>query len=149
MIDRKHKLPVAHQCSLLGVARSSAYDTPREVSAEDLALMRRINELHLEHPFAGARMLRDLLRPEGFQAGRRHIGTLMARMEVSSRCCRFACWLSPVARRTSAKNSPIRVSNAAWRASDLVNASVSLSENSAALVWPTWRRSPARSWKPC
>jgi len=84
MIDRKHKLPVAHQCSLLGVARSSAYDTPREVSAEDLALMRRINELHLEHPFAGARMLRDLLRPEGFQAGRRHIGTLMARMGIEA-----------------------------------------------------------------
>ena len=46
--------------------------------------MRRIDELHLEHPFAGARMLRDLLRPEGFQAGRRHIGTLMARMGIEA-----------------------------------------------------------------
>jgi len=84
MIDRKHKLPVSHQCALLGLARSSAYYTPREVSPEDLALMRRIDELHLEHPFAGARMLRDLLRPEGFEAGRRHIGTLMARMGIEA-----------------------------------------------------------------
>ncbi|HRL78691.1 MAG TPA: IS3 family transposase [Candidatus Accumulibacter phosphatis] len=84
MIDRKHKFPVSHQCALLGLARSSAYYTPREVSPEDLALMRRIDELHLEHPFAGARMLRDLLRPAGFQAGRRHIGTLMARMGIEA-----------------------------------------------------------------
>ena len=49
------------------------YDTPREVSPEDLALMRRMDESHLEPPFAGARLLRDLLRPEGFQAGRQHI----------------------------------------------------------------------------
>ena len=84
MIDRKHKLPVSHQCALLGLARSSAYYTPREVSPEDLALMRRIDAWHLEHPFAGARRLRDLLRPEGFQAGRRHIGTLMARMGIEA-----------------------------------------------------------------
>ena len=79
MTDRSHKLPVSHQCPLLGLARSTAYDTPREVSPEDLALIRRIDELPLEHPFAGARMLRDLLRPEGFPAGRKHIGPLMAR----------------------------------------------------------------------
>lgn len=84
MIDRKHKLPVAHQCSLLGVARSSAYYTPREVSAEDLALMRRIDEWPPDHPFAGIRLLRDLLRPEGFQAGRKSIGTLMARMGIEA-----------------------------------------------------------------
>ena len=84
MIDRNHKLPVSHQCPLLGLARSTAYYTPREVSAEDWALMRRIDELHLDHPFAGARMLRDLLRPEGFEAGRKHIGTLMARMGIEA-----------------------------------------------------------------
>ena len=61
MIDRKHKLPVAHQCSLLGVARSSAYYRPREVSPEDLALMRSIDELPIERLFTGARMVRDLL----------------------------------------------------------------------------------------
>ena len=84
MIDRSHKLVVSQQCSLLGLARSTAYYTPSEVSAKDLALMRRIAELHLEHPFAGARMLRDLLRREGFQAGRKHIRTLMARMEIEA-----------------------------------------------------------------
>ena len=84
MIDRTHKLPVSQQCSLLGLARSSAYYTPREVSPDDLARMRRIDELPLEHPFAGARMLRDLLRREGFQAGRRHIGTRMARMGIEA-----------------------------------------------------------------
>ncbi len=84
MIDRNHPLPVSHQCPLLGLARSSAYYTPREVSPEDLALMRRIDELHLEHPFAGTRLWRDLLRPEGFQAGRKHIGTLMARMGIEA-----------------------------------------------------------------
>ena len=84
MMDRTHNLPVSHQCLLLGLARSSAYYTPREVSPEDLALMRRIDELHLEHPFAGTRMLPDLLRREGFQAGRRHIGTLMARMGIEA-----------------------------------------------------------------
>ena len=84
MIDRNHKLPVSHQCTVLGLARSSAYYTPREVSPADLTLMRRIDELHLEHPFAGTRMLRDLLRPEGFEAGRKHIGTLIARMGIEA-----------------------------------------------------------------
>ncbi len=64
--------------------RSSAYYTPREVSPGDLVLLRRIDELHLDHPFAGARMLRDLLRPESFEAGRKHIGTLMARMGIEA-----------------------------------------------------------------
>jgi putative transposase len=84
MIDRSHKLSVSHQCLLLGVARSTAYYTPREVTLEDLSLMRRMDEMHLEHPFAGARMLRDLLRPEGFPAGRKHIGTLMTRMGIEA-----------------------------------------------------------------
>ena len=84
MIDRNQKLPVSQQCSLLGLARSTACYTPREVSAEDLALMRRIDELHLEHPFAGARIVRDLWRREGFQAERKHIGTLMARMGIEA-----------------------------------------------------------------
>ena len=60
------------------------YYTPREVSPEDLALMRRMDESHLEPPFAGARLLRDLLRPEGFQAGRQHLGTRMARMGIEA-----------------------------------------------------------------
>ena len=57
MIDRAHPLPVSRQVKLVGISRSSAYYAPSPVSAADLALMRRIDELHLEHPFAGARML--------------------------------------------------------------------------------------------
>jgi len=84
MIDRSHELPIAGQARALGVARSSVYYKPRPVSAEDLKLMRRIDELHLEHPFAGARMLRDLLRREGVVVGRRHVATLMKRMGIAA-----------------------------------------------------------------
>jgi putative transposase len=69
MIDRTHTLPVARQCQLLKLARSTAYYQPRPVSDTALALMRLLDELHLQHPFAGARMLRDLLRREGHGVG--------------------------------------------------------------------------------
>ncbi|TAM12954.1 MAG: transposase [Nevskiaceae bacterium] len=62
------------------MARSTAYYPPRPVPADDLALMRRIDALHLEYPFAGSRMLRGLLRSAGHPAGRRHVRTLMRRM---------------------------------------------------------------------
>ena len=65
MIDRTHPLPVVRQCQLLDVARSTASYQPTPVSETTLALMRRLDELHLHYPFAGARMLRDLLRQEG------------------------------------------------------------------------------------
>jgi putative transposase len=76
--------PVVRQCQLLNLSRSSVYYTPQPVSAGDLALMRRIDELHLQHPFAGARMLRDLLGQEGFIVGRRHVGTLMQKMGIEA-----------------------------------------------------------------
>ena len=82
MIDRFHDLPVVKQCQILSLARSTAYYRPQEVSETDLALMRRIDELHLEYPFAGSRMLRDILRREGYQIGRKHVGTLMKRMDM-------------------------------------------------------------------
>jgi putative transposase len=82
MIDRNHELPITRQAELLEVSRASVYYLPRPVSEADLALMRRIDALHLEHPFMGARMLRDSLRREGFQVGRKHVATLMARMGV-------------------------------------------------------------------
>ena len=63
MIDKSHDLPISRQAKVLNVSRGSVYYRPRSVSAEDLALMRRIDELHLERPFAGARMLRDFLGP--------------------------------------------------------------------------------------
>ena len=84
MIDRTHELPVSRQCRILELPRSTAYYTPQGESPESLALMRRIDELHLDHPFAGARMLRDLLRPEGIGAGRKRIGRLMVKMGIEA-----------------------------------------------------------------
>ncbi|HEX5647747.1 MAG TPA: IS3 family transposase [Nitrospira sp.] len=84
MIDRTHPLPIGQQCQLLRLARSTAYYQPRPVSDMTLALMRRIDELHLQYPFAGARMLRDLLRQEGHTIGRRHVATLMRRMGITA-----------------------------------------------------------------
>jgi putative transposase len=84
MIDRCHALPLARQAEALGISRGSVYYAPRPVSASDLALMRRMDELHLEYPFAGSRMLRDLLRAEGFTVGRLHVSTLMKRMGIEA-----------------------------------------------------------------
>lgn len=84
MIDRDHELPVKRQAELVGISRGSVYYHPEPVSQADLALMRRIDELHLEHPFAGSRMLRDLLRLQGVEVGRRHVGTLMRRMGIQA-----------------------------------------------------------------
>ena len=84
MIDRTHDLPVVRQCRILSLARSTAYYAPQPTAPEDLALMRRIDELHLEHPFAGSRMLRDLLRLEGRLIGRKHVRTLMKKMGIEA-----------------------------------------------------------------
>ena len=84
MIDREHALPIARQASLLGISRGSVYYLPRPVSAADLAVMRRMDELHLEFPFAGSRMLRDLLNKEGVEIGRCHVATLMKRMGIEA-----------------------------------------------------------------
>ena len=84
MIDPSHKLPVAQQARLLELSRSSVYYLPKATSEADLALMRRIDELHLEYPFAGARMLRDMLVLEGFEIGRKHVGTLMRKMGIEA-----------------------------------------------------------------
>jgi putative transposase len=84
MIDRTHQLPVRRQCQLLKLARSTAYYQPTPVSETVLGLMRRIDARHLAHPFAGARMLRDLLRQEGLAIGRRHVATLMRRMGLEA-----------------------------------------------------------------
>ena len=84
MIDREHDLPIAKQAEVLNISRSSVYYLPRPVSAADLALMRRIDELHLEFPFAGSRMLRGLLAAEGCKVGRRHVKTLMRRMGIEA-----------------------------------------------------------------
>jgi putative transposase len=84
MIDRSHDLSITRQAELLGMSRGTVYYLPRPTSAEDLALMRRIDELHLKHPFMGARQLRRQLDREGIHAGRRHIATLMRRMGIEA-----------------------------------------------------------------
>ncbi|WP_281824923.1 IS3 family transposase [Sphingobium sp. BS19] len=84
MIDRSHQLPLARQARELGISRGSVYYLPKPVSAADLAIMRRMDELHLEFPFAGSRMLRDLLRQEGIEIGRQHVGTLMKKMTIEA-----------------------------------------------------------------
>ena len=84
MIDRQHDLSITQQARLLGISRSSVYYLPRPVSETDLALMRCLDELHLDHPFMGARMLRDQLHRQGIQVGRKHITTLMLRMGIAA-----------------------------------------------------------------
>jgi putative transposase len=84
MIDRDHKLSITRQASLLNISRGSVYYLPQPVSPADLALMRRIDESHLEHPFMGARMLRDQLNRQGLAVGRRHVRTLMLRMGIDA-----------------------------------------------------------------
>ena len=82
MISPAHALPITRPCQLLALPRSAAYYTPQPVSSEDLALMREIDALHLECPFAGSRLLRDLLRLRGVVVGRKRVATLMRRTGI-------------------------------------------------------------------
>ena len=84
MIDRKHDLPITRQAEVLCISRGSVYYLPRPVPEADLAIMRRLDRLHLESPFAGSRMLRGLLVAEGCKIGRRHVKTLMKRMGIEA-----------------------------------------------------------------
>jgi len=84
MIDRDHRLSLGRQARALGISRGSVYTLPRPTPDADLALMRRIDELHLEYPFAGSRMLKGLLKAEGHQAGRLHVSTLMKKMAIEA-----------------------------------------------------------------
>ena len=84
MIDREHDLPITKQAEVLRISRGSVYYLPRPVSAADLEVMRRLDRLHLEFPFAGSRMMRGLLVAEGCKIGRRHVKTLMRRMGIEA-----------------------------------------------------------------
>ena len=84
MIERTAQLSVSRQAILLGISRGSIYYQNRPVSDADLKLMHRIDKLHTEFPFAGSRMLRDLLAQEGFKVGRLHVATLMKRMGIEA-----------------------------------------------------------------
>ena len=84
MIDREHELPITRQAKALNISRGSVYYLPRPVPDADLAIMRRLDRLHLEFPFAGSRMLRGLLAAEGCKIGRGHVKTLMRRMGIEA-----------------------------------------------------------------
>jgi putative transposase len=84
MIDREHALRLTRQATLLKLSRSGLYYRTRPVTPADLAVMRRIDELHLDYPFAGSRMLRDLLRGEGVSIGRQRVATMMKRMGIEA-----------------------------------------------------------------
>jgi putative transposase len=84
MIDRSHELPITRQANVLNIGRGSVYYKPRPVPAEALAIMRRIDELHLDYPFAGSRMLRDMLGREGVEIGRQRVAGLMKRMGIAA-----------------------------------------------------------------
>ena len=84
MIDRNHTLPIKRQAKLVGISRGNVYYLPRGASQADQGLMKRIDAINLAHPFAGSRMLRDMLNREGFEVGRRHVATLMQRMGIEA-----------------------------------------------------------------
>jgi putative transposase len=84
MIDRSHELPLSRQAALLRLSRSRLYYEPQPVPQAELAIMRRIDVLHLDYPFAGSRMLRDLLRGEGVDIGREMVRTMMRRMGIEA-----------------------------------------------------------------
>ena len=84
MITADHKLSISRQAKLLGMSRGSVYYVPRPVSPADLALMRRMDELHLNYPFMGSRQLRNMLVRESHRVGRTHVGTLMKRMGIEA-----------------------------------------------------------------
>ena len=122
MIDRHHTLSITRQARLLNISRGTVYYRPRPVSSADLVMMRTLDELHLDHPFMGSRMLRDQLARYGLHAGRRHIRTLMRRMGIealvpqpgtsqaapgtrSTRTC-CASWRSPAPTRSGRWTRP-------------------------------------------
>ena len=84
MIDKSHDLSITRQAKALNISRGAVYYKPQLVPAKDLAIMRRIDELHLDYPFAGSRMLRDLLARAGVPVGRRHVAALMKRMGIEA-----------------------------------------------------------------
>jgi putative transposase len=86
MINRNHKLCIVKQADAISINRASVYYLPHPISAEELALMRRIDELHLAHPFMGARQLKRELAKAGIEVGRCHIRTLMQRLDTAAQC---------------------------------------------------------------
>lgn len=84
MIDKEHDLSITKQAKVLDISRSGVYYKARATNAADLAIMRAMDELHLNYPFAGSRMLSRLLRDEGHKVGRLHVRTLMRKMGMQA-----------------------------------------------------------------
>ncbi len=84
MIDRSHPLSISKQAKLISISRGSVYYQPNPIDKEDLRLMRKIDELHLEFPFMGSRMLRDQLNMQGEDVGRKRVRSLMKRMGIEA-----------------------------------------------------------------
>src|SRR3979490_466862 len=84
MIDREHDLSITKQAEILKISRGRVYYLRRRVASADLEIMRQLDRLHLEYPFAGSRMLRGLLALQGCKVGRRHVKTLMRRMGIEA-----------------------------------------------------------------
>ena len=84
MIERNDALPVTRQCQLLSLNRSTVYYQPKGLSDEDLELMRRIDEMHLERPFYGSRRIRDWLWEEGYDINRKRVQRLMRQMGITA-----------------------------------------------------------------
>ena len=103
MVDRSHARPIKRQAEIVNISRGADYHEAQPVGDADLKLMRRIDELHLELPFAGAPMLRDLLRAEGFRVGRKHMTTLVQRMGIT------ALYRKPNTGRKAPREHDIRV----------------------------------------
>lgn len=103
MIDRSHALPVSRQARELGISRGSVYYLPKPTSATDLAIMRRLDALHMDFPFAGSRMLRDLLAAESVKVGRLHVSTLIKKM----RSRRSTDDRAPRSQRRDTRSTPI------------------------------------------
>ena len=82
MIDRRHKLSVSRQASLLGISRGAVYYLPKPIGESDLRIMHAMDRLHLDFPFMGSRQLTRALRQQGFRVGRLHVRTLMIMMGI-------------------------------------------------------------------
>jgi len=88
MIDRKAKLSQSRQSRVCGISRGSIYYPPQPVTDANLKLMHPIDQLHMEFPFGGSRVLKGLRGQEGFTAGRLHVATLMKRMGIEALYCK-------------------------------------------------------------
>ena len=84
LVKARINLSVRKQCELLGVSRSSLYYQPVDQDPEELALMRRMDEIHLKHPAFGSRMMREALKAEGLTVNRKRIQRLMRLMDLES-----------------------------------------------------------------